>query len=175
MKCSRYLGSPLRANSQNATVRCPGDLTEILYHASLATRNTPVKEAAAQTMMASMRFSIFFIVFLLWLRVGIVQRIRFRFCVYLAVLIDILLSLHLFEVPHAPTLVEVGFCRGVEAQIDPPALARDGLHPVLLLAFRCGLAEIEVEIFPHSTRKLARTSRRNNWQKLQSPSWGEGP
>ncbi len=32
------------------------------------------------------------------------------------------------------------------------------------------LAEIEVEIFPHSTRKLARTSRRNNWQKLQSPS-----
>jgi len=44
-------------------------------------------------------------------------------------------SLHLFEIPNAPTLVEISLGRCVKAQIDPPALARNGLNPVLLFAF----------------------------------------
>ena len=44
-------------------------------------------------------------------------------------------SLHLFEIPYTPALVEISLGRCVEAQVDPPALSRNGLNPVLLFAF----------------------------------------
>ena len=54
-------------------------------------------------------------------------------------------SFRLFEVAHAPTLVEVGLGWGVEAQVNPPALPWNGLDPVLLFALRCGRAVVEVD------------------------------
>ena len=52
--------------------------------------------------------------------------------------------LHQFKLPRSPSLLEERLQWAIETQKRVPALARDGLHPILLLADRSLRAEINI-------------------------------
>src|SRR5215475_13655108 len=54
------------------------------------------------------------------------------------------ISLHFLEVVGSPASVKSGTLRSIEAEVDKPALARDGLDPLSLLAGRCAWSKVKV-------------------------------
>src|SRR5215475_15529514 len=54
------------------------------------------------------------------------------------------ISFHFLEVAGSPASVESGTLRSIEAEVDKPALARDGLDPLSLLARRCARPKVKV-------------------------------